>query len=135
MKEENKLKKLLNKEFIYKQDNIRIENYVPDRDSGDIDIITDKKPIRIKEDGIQKFIDMLLPVEEPQTKAVSTISAEVIQEATGLTKDLKDILLDNIKKVQTDPNYIKQATTINKSVNSLVSLAKLHLEAAVKLKR
>lgn len=131
MKEESKLKKLLNKEFIYKQENIRIENYVPDREANAIDIITNKKPIRIKEDGIQAFVDLLLPVDEPSTQA---LSADVIQEATGLTKDLKDILLDNIRKVQSDPNYIKQATSINKSVNQLVGLAKLHLDAA-KMKR
>lgn len=42
--------------------------------------------------------------------------------------DVKNILMDNIKKVQEDPKYIPQANTINQSVNSLINLAKLSIQ-------
>lgn len=42
--------------------------------------------------------------------------------------DVKNILMDNIKKVQENSDYIPQANTVNQSVNSLINLAKLSLQ-------
>lgn len=50
-----------------------------------------------------------------------------IVNATSLATELKDILLDNIKRVQSNPEYVKQATVINNNVNTLVNLTKLQM--------
>lgn len=125
MKDTTRLEKLLNKEFIYKQENIRVKDYVRNPDNKTIDIITDKKPISIKENEIIKFCEALLPVDEPATQAIST---EVVQQTTGLMNTLQQTLLENIAMVKKDPNYIKQANVVNSSVNALIGMAKLQIQ-------
>ena len=59
-----------------------------------------------------------LPVEKP---VKSSFRGDTIST-------LKDVLMDNIKKVQQSPDYIPQATTIANTVNSLVNLAKIEMQ-------
>lgn len=132
MKETTRLEKLLTKQFIYKQDNITIKDYFLKDEDKTVHIITDKKPIVIKEADIAKFCEQLLPVEEPTTRAVAqvAISTEVVQQTTGLLSTLQQTLLDNIERVKTDKEYIKQANVVNSSVNALIGMTKLQISVA-----
>lgn len=127
MKERTKLEKLVGKEFIYQQNNIRIKDYYAEEENGSFKIITDGKPITVKEADIASFLERLLPVEEPATQAIST---EVVQGTNELMNTLQQTLLDNINKVQNDKEYIKQANVVNSSVNALIGMAKLQLQVA-----
>jgi hypothetical protein len=123
MKETTKLEKLLNKTYIYKQDHIRIKDYylVPEEES--IKIITDKAPITIKADELQQFIDKCLPVQDENTQAI-----QIVSDSQKQITSLKDILMDNITKVQADKEYINQAKTINNAVNTLLNMVTLEMK-------
>lgn len=132
MKETTRLERLLGKEFIYKHQNIKIKDYYPIQEKGEINIITDGNPIRIKENEIVKFCEQLLPVDAPETKATQGLSvhlsAQVAEQTNGLLATLQQTLLDNIEAVKRDGGYIKQANTINSSVNALIGMAKLQIQ-------
>lgn len=122
MKETTKLERLLNTTVIYKQNHIRIKDYFMKPEDGTVTIITDKNPITIKEAEIADFVSKCLPVaEESQALAIVTESQQTITT-------LKDILMDNIKKVQEDKEYIGQAKTINNSVSALLNMVSLQVK-------
>lgn len=125
MKETTRLERLLNQQFIYKQENIQLKDFFLQEENHTVRIITDKKPIIIKQSDISKFCDELLPVEDSATMAVST---QVMQQTTGLLSTLQQTLLDNIEMVKKDKEYIKQANVVNSSVNALIGMAKLQLQ-------
>lgn len=123
MKETTKLERLVGRTFIYKQDHIKIKDFYPIPEEKKINVITDKKPILLDDSDVPDFINKLLPVDEPTTVAVS-----VVNETQQTITSLKDILLDNIKKVQENKDYIAQANTINNSVNSLLNMVSLQMK-------
>ena len=53
----------------------------------------------------------------------------------GLALEVKDILMDNIRKVQTDRNYIPQAEAIRENVDTLIELAKTEIAYVAVMKR
>lgn len=50
------------------------------------------------------------------------------QDIKCTINDVRNILMDTIKKVQANKEYIQQANTVNQSVNTLINLAKLSLQ-------
>jgi hypothetical protein len=124
MNDRTKLNRLLNKEFIYKQENIVITDHFEDSDKGTINIVTKQKTIKIKSAELPAFLESLLPVDDTNTTAVAVVS----KETGGLLTTLQETLLDNIERVKADPGYIKQANTVNSSVNALVGMAKLRVQ-------
>lgn len=124
MKDKAKLEKLLDKEYIYKQENIRIKDYYFKEETKSYKIITDGTPIEIEEAGVDNFIKKLLPVTQPESAAALSI----VSESRNTINSLKDILMDNIKKVQTNKDYIGQAKMVNNSVNSLLNMVSLELK-------
>lgn len=125
MNNTTRLQKLLNKEFIYKQENIRIVDFYPEKDKDTFKIIlANKKPITLKESDVDKFCKDLLPVEAPETG----VSIQIQQSTNGMISTLQQTLMDNIERVKSDPAYVKQANTINSSVNALVGMAKLQIQ-------
>lgn len=125
MKETHRLDRMLNKTFIYKQDQIVIRDYFQEPEKGTVRVITDKKPITVQTSQLADFEKACLPVEEPATQAVST---EVVSQASSLLLTLQQTLLDNIEMVKKDKEYTKQANVVNSSVNALIGMAKLQLQ-------
>lgn len=124
MTDRTKLNRLINKEFIYKQENILITDHFEDPDKGVINIVTKSKTIKVKTEELPVFLEALLPVDDSNTQAVAVVS----NETGGLLRTLQETLLDNIERVKKDPGYIKQANTVNSSVNALVGMAKLRVQ-------
>lgn len=126
-----RLKAMVGKTWLYKGHQITIEDYHVMGDEGfQIDVLG-KDPIKVKDAA--KFIESCLAVDNTapaiEPPASTAVSTEVLQETNGLLKTLQETLLHNIAQVQKDANYIKQANTINSSVNALVGLAKLQIQA------
>lgn len=126
MKDRTRLNKLLDKTFIYKQEHITVKDFFEDVDTNTVKIVTTGKTITVKQKDLPAFLDSLLPVASETTQAI----VQVDKETSGLLKTLQETLLDNIAQVKANPGYIKQATTINSSVNALVGLAKIQIQAA-----
>jgi hypothetical protein len=130
MKETTRLEKMLSKTYIYKQEHIRIKDYYPEPEEGTIKIITDKAPITINASEVTQFIDKCLAVDDENTQAL-----QIVTESQKTITSLKDILLDNIKKVQENKEYINQAKTINNSVNTLLNMVSLELKVSKEMKK
>jgi glutamate/tyrosine decarboxylase-like PLP-dependent enzyme len=67
-----------------------------------------------------------LPVED----GLDTVSKNIPLRAcnTETLASLRDIMLENIKKIQADKEYLPQAQEVSKSVGVIVDLAKTEIE-------
>lgn len=59
----------------------------------------------------------------------------VMLGTTGLAHQLKDILMDNIKRVQENKDYIPQADVVRENVDSMIDLAKTEIAYMAVMKR
>ena len=85
---------------------------------------TNKRMLRFNHEQFMTEFKEFLPAEAESNAVV------VRQEPlNGMTKTIKDTLMESINKVREDAKYIKQAEAINKSVNVLLNMAKLDLQA------
>lgn len=93
----------------------------------DVIIETDNGELKTPIANLIEFLNQRtiihLPVLKNENNAI-IISAVLPPETV---KSVAEILLDNIKKVQGDPGYVKQATAITQSVSALINLAKTEL--------
>ncbi|MFQ5631442.1 MAG: hypothetical protein ACE5I1_21945 [bacterium] len=94
-------------------------------DNFKVSIATD---LDMLEFNVQKCIAELKKFK-PVASEVSKALASIPQNQK--LKNLRDILLDNIGKIQKDPQYFKQAMVINKSVKTMVDMAKVELQGYV----
>lgn len=73
--------------------------------------------------------DFLSHWQETSTVSQAAVPAVAVMEKENTMVDkLTDLLMDNIEKVQSNPEYIKQAQAINNNVNSIINLTKLKLD-------
>lgn len=134
-KGEKAIQNLLNKKVMYGNRIVQITGYRIDEE---------RERIYLEIDGKRDAMDRLIydslylakqfkVVEEnpglqqnmPQNNTAA--AAPKLQSDLDAEK-LKNILLDNIEKVQKNPEYIKQATAINNQINSFVNITKLQLD-------
>lgn len=121
MKDTTLLERMLDDTFVFKGKHIKVKDWYAEEEKDTIRIITTTDPIVIKNTEVKKFVDQCIRVEE--TQALQVINKS--QEDIG---NLKDILMDNIKKVQENKEYINQAKVINNSVNSLMNMVSLQMK-------
>lgn len=112
------LKKLIGKTYLFRGNQIRVENYSVQ--NGSVTLVTDKGFIDKKESEIDGFIAELQPVSY-----APVVQTQIDSSVIG---NLKDILMDNIAKVKADANFIPQSEEINKNVKSIIDLAKTEIE-------
>lgn len=92
-----------------------------------------------KENIVLDAVKIQLKNSEPETADVeeNTTSAVVVfseEKTDNLANDLINILKDNIKKVSTNPGYVKQAQLIDKSIGTILNVKKMQLEMFKALK-
>ncbi len=61
-----------------------------------------------------------LPVKQSQETVLTSLPE-------GTIKSLGEILIDNINKVKDNPEYVKQASSINQSISTLIKLTNTEL--------
>lgn len=91
-------------------------------------ISTNKLMLRFTELEFLQEFNNFLPTAKESAEIVLTAQATQTP-LNGMAKTVKDTIMDSIKKIQNDPKYIAQAEAINRSVNTLVNIAKLELQA------
>lgn len=67
-------------------------------------------------------------VNELRPARIENIGVDPLAGEKNTVDKLTELLMDNIEKVKGDANYIKQATSINNNVNSIINLTKLKLD-------
>lgn len=142
------LQDMKGKTFNYANKFLKLENYSIDDHREKVTIITDKRTFERQYDSVDEFLTYWQPVSvqdidaeeigkqnnKPVEHAVITTANNEIQKSTGiyeehslLAKDLVSILRDNITKVQTNKDYIPQATAVNNNINSIINITKMQL--------
>ncbi|WP_020531433.1 hypothetical protein [Flexithrix dorotheae] len=137
----NTLLSYMNKEWLYGAKNYVFDRFRISDDDEMVFIVTNHKTFEIPADKIDTFLDSLLPVggEDKQEK-LAEIKEEIkpvrvtIQQPNSIMGDLKTILLEDIKKVREDSNYIPQAKAVTNNVNTIINALKVELEYAKEVK-
>jgi hypothetical protein len=126
------LEKMKGRTFAYSNKQYLVKDYVINQQKNRISLTTDKRTFEKDLESALEFLSYFREVEEmPEDLAPAiadrlpvTFKSEEITLVDSLTK----VLMDNITKVQDDPKYIPQATSINNNVNSIINLTKLKLD-------
>jgi len=122
MKATDKLNKMLGKTFLYLGAAVMIQNY--QKKDGKVRVITDKRDYNLPEEELESFLEELQPME---SSPMVVPQAAAILNNSGLA-DLSKVLLDNIKKVQENKDYIPQACEIRDQVKTFIDLAKVQID-------
>jgi hypothetical protein len=95
-------------------------------------LITDKKSFTRPYENVMDFLGLFERVpERALTPEASNNKGFFMPEITvtgAVAKELKDVLMDNIRKVQENKEYIQQAEAIKANVDSVIQLAKTEIE-------
>lgn len=126
-----RLKEMVNKPFLYKNEEVVIIGYCDGvgEDGTDVEIyLNNGKTLEfsvfdldIKLGRFRSISNTVIVLANNRLDAVSTVNPTVI-------KDLRDIVLDQIQRVKNDPAAVNQAKQVFQGVNTLVNLAKAELE-------
>ncbi|MFQ5633538.1 MAG: hypothetical protein ACE5I1_32630 [bacterium] len=101
---------------VHKILNFKIDNYK-------VTIATDQDILEMTAKNAPAELKKFKPVGSEVSKALASIPRN--EEM----KSLRDILMDTISRVRNDEGYTTQAHVINKSVNSMIAMAKIELQA------
>lgn len=119
------LEQLIDKEIIYQGTTHRISKYK--EIGGNICVVTDKRTFQFYPNEIQKeFLDKIFQHNTSTDLVVKNkLPAIVVPEEN---KTIKEMLMEAIKKVDENPDYIKQARSICDIANTMVNIQKAELD-------
>lgn len=87
-------------------------------------LITDQADVVILIEDIDQDLQQI----EVMPEEVAVMAVPQTSMIQRVNKDLQEILMDNIKKLKSDKEYIPQAQEINANVRSMIDLAKAEIE-------
>jgi hypothetical protein len=106
-------------------------------------IMTDKKEYDRDFDSVLEFLNLFeatdarpLPAAKQQDAGITVTGTKL--ETVSAFGELRTVLMDNIRKVQQDKNYIPQAESILTSVSGMIDLAKTevaYMEAFTRMRK
>ena len=127
MKIEDRLQSMTGKTYMYNTIHHKILTYQIKSD--EVTIVTDKKWIVIPLTKINAELEQFLPIEfEKEAVIYVTLFGKENKQS------LKEVVMENIKKLQTDTAYISQAKAVNEQIKTMIAMAKLEIET-IKLKK
>lgn len=89
---------------------------------------TDKQTYNFYESEIDSFLLELIDYDDIPKKSFIMDNTPNIRTVSNENTDLSEILLETIKKVQEDKNYIGQANAICNVVSQMINIKKLGLQ-------
>lgn len=113
---------MVNKTWMYNARHHKLLSYRISENS--VILVTDKEWYEIPITKINKELSSFLPVATSNSHKDVSI---VLFSGNGQSS-LRDVVMDNITKLQSDPNYIKQAEAINKQVKTMIEMSKLKIK-------
>ena len=132
MTAKHQLDKLSSQWVIYQNEKLFI-NSATISNAGIITFKTNKRQFSLPEEyfNIEDFQIMGKETEnkylaEPVKPASDVIASTIIGTNAS---ELTSILMDNIKRIQSDASYIAQAEAINNNVKSIIEVAKAQIDA------
>lgn len=127
--------------YLYGNHTIRIMDYKINEQRERVYVITDKKEYDRPFESILDWINNLQLVPSRAVVQVPNSGSTLLPEAqvnSSVIKELKEVLLDNIRKIKESKDYIPQAEAIKANVDSVIGLAKTeisYMEAVVRLNK
>jgi len=118
----DKLERMVGKSFVYNQDEHKIIKY--EFAGGSLIITSDKQDIIFSAVDYRFHLKEFLPIDDKI--AATTLQLNVANQS--VMTELKDVLLDNIRKVKENKDYIPQAQEINSQVKSMIDLARTEID-------
>lgn len=93
-----------------------------------VKITTDRADITIMMDDFDQVIRTFEEVQETEALQVGNtgLQHQTVINSSGL--ELKNVLMDTVRKLQRDKDYVSQASAINDSVKTIIDLAKVEVE-------
>ncbi|WP_157618371.1 hypothetical protein [Spirosoma spitsbergense] len=127
---EDRLRTMKDKTFLYNSYPVKVLSYKFDGEY--CTVVTSGPWVTRPNVQLLKVLDEFLETDEETLPAVVSQNVEYERpkvEMLGSFKQLTDILMENIKKVQEDKGYVDQAQQVSQSVKMIVELAKTEIEA------
>jgi len=131
---EEKLKELIDKEFIYQGKKITIKTVK--KINASFVVITDKRTFNFYEAEAHKFIqdlEIINPIKPTIKMEQSVKPTEDIQVKSQ--EGVRQVLLDTLAKVKNDKSYIPQANAICNIASQLINIQKLELQMLAQSKK
>lgn len=122
------LRAMMNKEYIFKSDRLKIEDIVESADK--FIIITSTKNITMTAEQANTFIAESFAIENIQPQP----TAQSLQPATrheGMIDDMAEALYESFQNIRVRPTKetIEQATALSNTANTISNMLKLKLQA------
>jgi hypothetical protein len=126
-----KLKEMKGKAFLYNNETVVIENYCDGTgdDGDDVEIYLNNGKtlewkiyeLSIKLIRFQPVTNTVIVLANERLNKVSAVNADVILQ-------VRNIILEQIAQVKTDPGKVAQAKQVFQGVNTLINLSKAEME-------
>lgn len=110
-----------NKDFTYRGEAHRILTY--QTTDKYLNLATDKHIFTIVLDEVEEFLN-----EFKQTENTELVEKELPPGINPVYNEVSDLIMENIKELKKNPEYLAQAKVINENVLTIVQLGKLKLE-------
>jgi hypothetical protein len=121
-KELDRIAGMVGNTYLYKKNNYTITGFVPSAEK--VVLKTDNGDLTLLTDGLAHQLGYFLEVE-PEPAGLQVTQQTQMQ---GTLQELNTIMMDTIRKVQQDKEYVAQAGAVNKSVTNITNLMKAQLE-------
>jgi hypothetical protein len=134
-----KLASMKGRSYQYAKQVHLVKSYSIEAEEEKFTLITDKTKVTRKFESAKDFFSYWFDSQEnlsidkagaklKEEGSMDVVVASAFGNASGLADELVDILKQNITKVSKDPNYIKQAQVVDKSVGTILNVQRLKLE-------
>lgn len=120
-----KLREMCGKSFMYMGSTFKINGHYISKER--VHISTDSKMVTLNVHNAMDSLKEFMPVaDNSKAIAVSQPTGTMVTSKV-LSSDIISTVMNSIKMVQDNPDYIKQADGINRSVKTLLDIAKTEL--------
>ena len=126
MKAIAQLKDMVGKTWLYKTNQVRILSFRHKEES--ITIVTDKDWVETTVYGLAELLKDFLEVSQEDSPALENTSLQVIANTRNGLSELRSVLMDNIKTLQGNKEFIPQAKAINNNINTMINMVKLEFQ-------
>ena len=120
-----KLDKLVGKTWMYKTQNHYVITYKELEDQ--VIISTDSNMISISKEKLDEELEEFLPVD--QDNSVTLFGAKPQLLISRQNDSMYSIMNECITKIKEDPTFISQAQAINRTMQTMIEIAKTEIEA------
>ena len=126
-----KVDNILNKEYLYKGKKIKIDRY---KDVSGVNIVffqEDRVVKNILTTELDEFIGQLFEPTEKELSPTQIAVPEnkiVVFQPTAESKEVKETLMDTLKKLKENKDYIPQAEAICQVVSQIVNVQKTEIQ-------